>query len=36
MAAFYADRVRKGKMKLAEVPPKWYSQTAAMLAADGQ
>lgn len=33
MAAFYADRVRKGKMKLEEVPPKWHSQTAAMLTA---
>lgn len=32
MAAFYANRIKNGKMKMEEVPARWYKQVAALLA----
>lgn len=34
MTAFYVYQIRNGKMKLKDVPAKWYKQVAAVFAAD--
>lgn len=35
MAAFYALRIRKGKMTIGSVPERWREETERLLAAEG-
>lgn len=36
MAAFYANRILNGKMKLEEVPAMWQKKVTGLLAAEGK